>query len=234
MTENFNILVNKLNSFKLKYYSYQLIKGLVLSAVVLIALYTAFSLVEYFVYLSSEIRKIIFYGFIVFGILLLLQFVGIPFLRLLHIIKPIDLKSSTVLIQKHFGEIKDKLLNIIELADVNDSSYSSDILLASIDQKIDELKVFDFNEAVQFKNIRIIGMYLIISLLVAVGIFTVNKNVYTDSTNRLIHYNQEFVKPAPFTFTLENSELKAKKGDAFVINVNTQGDEAATNCICKY
>ncbi|WP_346855980.1 hypothetical protein [uncultured Draconibacterium sp.] len=225
MTENFNILVNKLNSFKLKYYSYQLIKGLVLSAVVLIALYTAFSLVEYFVYLSSEIRKIIFYGFIVFGILLLLQFVGIPFLRLLHIIKPIDLKSSTVLIQKHFGEIKDKLLNIIELADVQDSSYSSDIVLASIDQKIDELKVFDFNEAVQFKNIRIIGMYLIISLLVTVGVFTVNKNVYTDSTNRLIHYNQEFVKPAPFIFTLANSELEAKKGDAFVIKVNTQGDE---------
>lgn len=225
MTENFNILVNKLNSFKLKYYLYQLIKGLVLSAVVLIVLFTAFSLVEYFVYLSSEIRKIIFYGFILFGILLLLQFAGVPLLRLLHIIKPIDLKSSTVLIQKHFGEIKDKLLNIIELADVHDTSYSNDILLASIDQKIDELKVFDFTEAVQFKNIRIIGIYLIISLLVTIGIFTINKSIYTDSTNRLIHYNQEFVKPAPFIFSLENLELKAKKGDAFTIKVSTKGDE---------
>jgi len=225
MTENFNILVNKLNSFKLKYYSYQLLKGLVLSAIVLILLYTTYSVVEYFVYLSSELRKIIFYGLIVFSSLLLLQFIGLPILRLLHILKPIDLKSSTVLIQKHFGDIKDKLLNIIELADVHDNAYSNDIVLASIDQKIEELKVFDFNEAVQFKNIRIVGIYLIISSLVAIGIVVANKNVFTESTHRLIHYNQEFVKPAPFIFKLENTELKAKKGDSFIIKVSAEGDE---------
>lgn len=225
MTENFNILVNKLNSFKLKYYSYQLIKGLILLVLLLLLTYTTFSLLEYFVYLSSDVRKVVFFGLIVFSTLLTLQFVGIPFLRLLRILKPIDLKSSTVLIQNHFGEIKDKLLNIIELAGFSDESSSSDIVLASIDQKIEELKIFDFNDAIEFKNVRIVAIYLIGSVLVTLGIFVANRNVFTESAHRLIHYNQEFVKPAPFSFQLENTSLKAKKGDSYIISVRVDGTE---------
>nr|WP_321369836.1 DUF4175 family protein [uncultured Draconibacterium sp.] len=144
---------------------------------------------------------------------------------MLHLFKPIDLKSSTLLIQKHFSEIKDKLLNIIELADTHESQYSNDLILASIDQKIDELKVFNFNEAIEYKNIRMISIYLLISFLVSAGILISNKNIFTDSTNRLVHYNQEFVKPAPFVFSLKNKVLKAKKGDPFVIKVEAEGDE---------
>ncbi|MEN8115658.1 MAG: hypothetical protein ABFS16_01690 [Bacteroidota bacterium] len=225
MTENFNILVNKLNAFRFKYYSFKLVKGIVLSAIVLLILYTVFSVVEYFVYLSTDIRKIIFYGFIVFSVLLILQFIGIPLLRLLKVIKPIDLKTSTKIIQNHFSFIKDKLLNIIELSEFNNTNYSNDIVLASIDQKIEELKLFNFNEAIQFRTIRIILFYFIIGSITTISIFIINKNVFTDSTHRIIHYNQEFVKPAPFTFHLKNSSLKVKKGDSYIIELATKGDE---------
>ncbi len=225
MTKNFNILVNKLNAFKRKYYSFKLIKGLVLTLFILLALFTAFSLIEYLVYLSSEMRKIIFFGFLIFSLLLLLQFIVVPLLKLLHVLKPIDLKSTTVLIQKHFSDIEDKLLNIIELADFNDDNCSNEIVLASIDQKIDELKPFKFTDAVQFKNLRIIGIYLLISVLVSLGIFITNRNIFTESTNRLVHFNTTFVKPAPFTFRLKNTVLEAKKGDSFTIRVETEGDE---------
>lgn len=225
MTKNFNILVNKLNLFKRKYYSYKLLKGLVLTLFFLLAVYTSFSLVEYMVYLSADVRKIVFFGFLIFAFLLIVQFIGIPILKLFHILKPIDLKSTSGLIQKHFSEIEDKLLNIIELSDFNDNQYSNDIVLASIDQKIDELKVFNFSEAVQYKNIRLVSIYLIVSVLVSLGILLVNGNIFKDSTNRLLHYNITFVKPPPFTFTLKNAVLQAKKGDSFTIQVETKGDE---------
>ncbi len=225
MTKNFNILVNKLNSFKRKYYSFKLLKGLVLSLFFILAVFTTFSLIEYLVYLSSDIRKLLFFGFLIFSFLLILQFIGIPLLKLFHVLKPIDLKSTTVLIQKHFAEIEDKLLNIIELADFDDNQYSNEIVLASIDQKIDELKVFDFNDAVQYKNIRIVGIYLMVSILISLGILVVNKNIFTDSTNRLVHFNTVFTKPAPFIFNLKNKKLQAKKGDSFTIQVETEGDE---------
>jgi len=225
MSERFNILVNKLNSFKLKYYSYKLLKGVVISLFFILIIYTAFSVTEYFVYLSSDVRKIVFFGFIIFSGLLLVQFIGIPLLKMLHILKPIDLKTTTKIIQKHFTGIEDRLLNIIELNDLKQNQYSNELIIASIDQKIEQLKVFDFNEAVQFKNVKYILIYLLISILFSFGIFIYNKNVFIDSTNRLVHFNTTFVKPAPFTFKLENTELQVKKGDSYLIRVMVEGDE---------
>lgn len=225
MSKNFQILVNKLNSFRVKYYSYKLFKGFILIILMLLVVYTAFSLVEYFVYLSTEIRKIFFYGFLFFALLLIVQFVGLPVLKLLHILTPIDLISTSTLIQKHFTEIQDKLLNIIELSDLQDGEYSKEIVLASIDQKIEQLKVFDFNDAIQFKNIRNILFYFIISIIFSAGIFILNRAVYTDSIHRLVHFNKTFVKPAPFTFNLLNTSLQAKKGDSYTIKVNVTGKE---------
>jgi len=225
MTKNFDILVNKLNAFKLKYYTFRFFKGLVLTASVLLLVYTLFSVVEYFVYLSSDIRKLAFFGFIIFGILLIFRFIALPLLRLANILKPMSLKTSTQLIQQHFSGIQDKLLNIIELSEYKNQDTSNEIVLASIDQKIDELKVFDFSEAVNFKNIRIISIYLFISLLITLGLFVVNKNIFTESTHRIIHYNEQFVKPAPFTFYLQNQDLKAKKGDPFLIKATAEGEE---------
>ena len=225
MTKNFNILVDKLNSFKLKYYSYKLVKGFILTLFILLLVYTTFSLVEYWVYLSSDIRKALFYGFTIFGSLLFIQFVGIPLLKLVRIIKPIDIKSASLIIQNNFTEIKDKLLNIIELSSIQKNEYSNDIVLASIDQKIDELKLFDFNDAVKFKSLRVILLFLLVSVGIMLSIFVVNKNIFTESTERIIHYNTEYVKPAPYSFHLLNSDLKAKKGDSFTWKVNCEGDE---------
>lgn len=225
MNKNFNILVNKLNAFRTRLYGYRLLKGLLLSLFLLLLVYTAFSLIEYFVYLSTGVRKILFFGYILFGSLLFIRFVFVPLLKLMRVLKPIDIKSSSQLIQNHFKDIKDKLVNVIELAEIKDHNYSDDIVLASIDQKINELKVFDFKAAVQYKNLRTVLVYFTLSVLLTLGIFAVNQNIFASSTNRIIHYNTEFVKPAPYSFKLLNTDLKAKKGDSYKIKIETGGNE---------
>lgn len=225
MTKSFNILVNKLNDFRFKYYFFKFLKGVIFSSFILIALFTVFSIIEYFFYLSSDLRKILFFGFIVFGFFLILQFILLPVLRMFRILKPIDIKSSSVIIQNHFKDIKDKLINVIELSEISDPVYSSEILTASIDQKINDLTVFDFKEAVQYKNLKMIFVYFLTSFLITAGIFTLNKSVLTTAPKRIIKYNTYFEKPAPFKFHLINDELKAKKGDAFKIKMETTGSE---------
>ena len=225
MSEKFNILVDKLNSFKLKYYAYKILKGALILLLLVLMIYTIFSVIEYFVFFSAEIRKLVFFGFLIFTGLLLVQFIGLPLLKMLRLLKPIDLKETTKIIQNHFTSIEDKLLNIIELNNLPKNQYSNELILASIDQKIEQLKVFDFNEAIQFKNIKYVIIYFIISVFISLGIFFTNKNVFIDSTNRLVHYNTIFVKPAPFTFQLGNTELKVKKGDSYLVKVKVTGSE---------
>ncbi len=225
MTENFNILVNKLNSFRLKYYLFQLLKGLILVFALLLAMFILFSVVEYNIYLSRNFRKLLFFGFTIFGSLLMIRFVVIPLLKLFHIIKPIDLKSASVIIQNNFTDVEDKLLNIIELANNSSDGCSNEIVLASIDQKIDNLKLFDFNDAVQFKNLKIASIYLVVSVFITGAIYLVNNKIFTESTQRIVHFNQEFVKPARYTFHLENNNLQATKGESFKWELRCEGDE---------
>ncbi len=225
MTDNFNILVDKLNSFKTRFYTYRLVRGLILLFFILIFLYTIYSLTEFFVYFSPAVRQTVFFGFILFFSLLSMQFIILPTLKIFNVLKAMDIKMVTKVIQKHFTAIEDKLLNIIELNELQTKQYSNELILASIDQKIEELKVFDFNEAVQYKNIRNILMYFFVSIIISTGIFVFNKDIYIESTNRLIHFNTTFVKPAPFQFRLENSNLQVKKGDSYTVKVKVEGNE---------
>lgn len=225
MQDNFNILVEKLNAFRFKYYSIKLLKGLFTVLFFLLLVYTTFSIVEYFVYLSSEIRKILFFGFLVFGMLLMIQFIGLPLLKILHVLKPVDDKTVNTIIQKHFSEIEDKLLNVIELHGLKENTYSNDIVLASINQKINQIKVFNFNDAVQVKDVKYVFIYFLMSILISLGILISNRNIFTDSTNRIIHYNTTFIKPAPFSFQIENKLLKVKKGESYRIRVKLDGEE---------
>lgn len=225
MTNNFNILVNKLNAFRVRFYTFKFLKGIILTFFLLLVVFTLFSVVEYFVYLTSDVRKILFFGFIIFGGMLSVHFILIPVLKLFHILKPIGIKASSSIIQNHFSDIKDKLLNVIELSEINDPSYSSEILFASIDQKIKELSIFDFKKAVEYKNLRLIFSYFLISLMITTTIFFVNRSIFLAAPQRIIHYNTRFVKPSPFTFQLLNKELKARKGDAFKIMLECAGDE---------
>lgn len=225
MSENFKILVDKLNSFKMRYYSFELLKGAMVFLFLVLVVYTTFSIIEYFVYLSTDVRKIVFFGFLIFSGFLLIQFVGIPLLRMIHLLKSIDLKATTKIIQKHFSSIEDKLLNIIELNDLPQNQYSKELILASIDQKIEQLKVFDFNEAIKFKDIKAIFIYFIVSVLITFGIYVFNRNVFIDSTKRLVHFNTTYIKPAPFKYNLINTQLEVKKGESYNIKISVEGNE---------
>lgn len=225
MTNHFNILVNKLKAFRKRYYTFQLIKGFFLTLLLLLSIFTLFSLVEYAVYFSMPVRKGLFFGFLVFSGMLIIRFILVPLLQLLQILKPIGVKESSSIIQKHFEDIRDRLINAIELSEMKDTAYSSDILAASIDQKINELNVFDFKEAVEYKNLRIILWYFFISVAVTMSVFFIDRGIFKNAPQRIVHYNTPFAKPAPFEFVLLNEELKAVKGDPFLIRVSCTGDE---------
>jgi hypothetical protein len=224
MTKDFNILVKKISAFRNRYYFYKITEGFIITSFLLVTVFTLFSFLEYFIYLDSDIRKVIFYGFIVFGFLLTVQFIIIPLLKLFHIIKPIDIKGSSRFIQNHFADIKDKLLNIIELSEINDSKYSADLLKASIDQKIADLNIFNFKSAVQFKNLKIIILYFLVSAVISISLFLTNRSFYTEPVKRIVHYKQQFIKPAPFSFHLINNKLIVKKGEPYKLAVECKGD----------
>ena len=70
--------------------------------------------------------------YIILNTLFVSKFIAIPFLKLIKLRKGIKYSDAAKIIGDHFKEIDDKLINILELAEMN---QNNDLVNASIEQK---------------------------------------------------------------------------------------------------
>ena len=111
----FEIIEKKLHQFTRKYYTSELIKGGILFFS-LGLLYLFFILIlEYFLWLKPTARTVLFYLFLGVEIFLLTRFIAVPFLKLIGLQKGITDIQSSKIIGRHFPEVQDKLLNVLQL-----------------------------------------------------------------------------------------------------------------------
>ena len=225
MDTSYKQFVNKLDSYIRKFYFYQLIRGFILFVLVLISYLSCVSTLEYFNYFDPKVKLIIVLTTILIVLSIAVYFILIPLIKLLGIGKRISYSNVSSLLNRSFPEIKDKLINVVELANDSNAIYSNELVKASIDQKIQELSVFKFSDAIQFKDLKIVA-FLMIVLLSFFSIGYVYAPVFfKDTTVRLIHFQQRFEKPAPFTFHLENDDLEIVTGESVELKVKCDGKE---------
>ncbi|HBF88015.1 MAG TPA: hypothetical protein DDX39_05165 [Bacteroidales bacterium] len=235
MTNEYNILINKLDSFIKKYYKNQLIRGVIFSLTIYLLSYLFFSFAEYFGHFSSSIRTLIFYGLLAVFLLVFYKYILIPILKLYNIGNRINHVQASEIISNHFTEIKDKLHNVLELALIENNNYfSAELIQASIDQKITELKPVPFVSAINAKNNYKYFRYFTLSLLFIILIYIVFPPIFTEGSQRLINYNTYYEKEAPFKFIVLNDSLKVRRGNDFKLNVKLEGNTIPNNVSISY
>jgi hypothetical protein len=225
MSDNFNIVENKLRQFKIRYHLHELYKGIIYFLLTSLIAFVLISVLEYLNYFNTQIRKIIFFGGLIFFLLLFIRFIIIPFLKLLFRKFQIDNLKVNSLIINIIPELKDKLINLIELRKLKNSAYSYDILNASVQQKTSELRPYNLLKAISYKDLKHTGFILAVSISFSLIIFGFNKRIYTESGNRIVHFNETFSRPAPFKFRLTNQELFVKKGEKYVLRLSCEGND---------
>ena len=226
--DRFNQIQIKLHGFIRKYYTNELIKGAILfiSFGVLYFLFTL--LVEHFLWLKPSARTVLFWVFILVEILLLVNYLVIPVFKLIGFSKGISLSEASKLIGKHFPTIDDKLLNMLQLHNSNlntDSNQSTELILASIDQKAENLQPIPFQKAIQFSSNKKYLKYLLIPI--GIWLLTIligKKEVFSDSYNRVLHHQQAYIPPAPFTFMVLNNSLDVIEGNPIYLQIQINGD----------
>ena len=222
MTESYKHLVDKLSSYIKKYNFYQLVKGLIYCIILLVSYLCIIFLLEYFTYLSSSVRTFLFFFSFFFLAVIFINYFLRPLFKLIGLIKVMDFEKAAHIISGNFKEIDDRLLNIIELAKI-EKETDQPLVWASIDEKIDKIKSFDFSKAVLFKSLTNKVLVLVVVLVTAFVLTLVFPGIYSDTSKRLVYYNQVFQKPAPFSFILLNESLKVKKGDQLNLSVKCKG-----------
>ncbi len=220
--ENFGLVQKKLEAFIRKFYLNKIVKGSILFLGIGLLYFLVISGLEYFLWLSTTERTILFWLFILIEGCLLFFFLGIPLLKLFKISKGIDKMEASELIGQHFPEVQDKLKNLLQLR--QNKTAHSDLLSASIDQRSRELSPVPFSNAIQFKGNSKYLKILIFPLLIISGLLIAGKaNVITKGFNRVSDYNSVYLKPAPFQYIINNEELSGQEGSDLKLSVRTVG-----------
>lgn len=200
-----------------------MIKGLILSFVLLLTLFLVASLIEHFGYLSSVLRGLLFWFYIAAFLLISARYIFLPFLQMHRLGPRISYSQAAQIIGDFFPEVKDKLLNLLQLQSLAPSA-DSDLLQATIDQKTALLSPIPFHKAVNIKANRKYLKYALIPLVVLIALLIFAPASITHSSQRILHYNTYYQRPAPFSFVIDNDTLQTIANEDFTINVSIQGN----------
>jgi hypothetical protein len=219
--EKSNVIYQKLELFIKKFYTNELIRG-ALFFIGLGLLYFLFTLfVEYFLWLKPMGRTLLFSIFVGVEVFLLFRFILFPLFQLFKIKKGIDYKDASKIIGNHFTEVNDKLTNFLQLS--NDES-KSELLLASIEQKANSLQPIPFGNAINFNsNRKYLPLAIIPILFFAFFYVSGNSTILSQSLNRVVHFKEQFLPPAPFRFVILNSNLQTEQNQDFILKIKTDG-----------
>ncbi|WP_366888523.1 DUF4175 family protein [uncultured Aquimarina sp.] len=210
----------------------ELIKGVILFFAIGVLYFLITLLIEYFLWLNSTWRTILFWLFIVVELSLFIKLIMLPIAKLLRIAKGIDYVNASKIIGNHFPDVNDKLLNLLQLSE---DSRSSSLLLASIEQRSIQLKPIPFKLAINFKKNGKYLKYALIPIAVFLLVSLFNKNNwFSESYDRVVNYQTAYEPPAPFQFFVVNESLNALESKDFVLEVKTTGEVVPENVTISY
>ncbi|CAM1354588.1 DUF4175 family protein [Tenacibaculum ascidiaceicola] len=219
---DFNKIQQKLEQFSKKFYTNELIKGSILfvSLGLIYLLFTLF--IEYFLWLKPTARTILFWLFIAVEAFLFFRFICFPIFKIVGLQKGISFEEASKIIGNHFPEVKDKLLNVLQLQQNN---QQSDLLAASIEQKSKELQPVSFNKAIDFsRNKKYVKYALIPFLIWGISMLTGTSSKLSQSFNRVVNHSVAYNPPAPFYFNLTAKDLRVIKGKDITVYLQTGGE----------
>ncbi|MEA2042656.1 MAG: DUF4175 family protein [Bacteroidota bacterium] len=131
---------------------------------------------------------------------------------------------SADIISENIPELRDRLINIIELKNTDLSESDSSLIIAAINQKAQQIKVFDFKTAVNYKsNVKYLKYLLFVSLIFT-AIFVFFPSVITGSTERIVNYGKTYTAPSKVRLQLLGDSLSVRKGQDFRLSVSSVGE----------
>lgn len=225
MSETLHILLQKLDRFIRRYYLNRLIKGALLFGSGFLVLFILFVSIEYFGYLDSTIRQLLFYSFLLFNGYVFVRYVLIPFFGIIRIGKRISPDQAARLLSKYYpDEVNDQVTNVLQLKQYLDRNpENTALIMAAIDQKAEKANVVPFHKAIPLKgNLRFVP-FVLLPLLVVLGLYLAQPAFLFEPTRRLVRYDMDFERPTPFVVDVVSPTEGFRHEDLEVV-IRTSGE----------
>jgi hypothetical protein len=228
-------LIEKIEGFTRKYYLNRLIQGVLVGAVLWIVFYLLINGLEYFSWFPPKGRFVLFLFLLAGSGFVLVYHFLIPLFNLIRFRKKMSVEQASVLIGRFFPEIKDKLLNTIQLSNQMEASKvgpstgsgtsaDNDLLAATIEQRSARLSPIRFSDAVDLRgNLKYLGIFFG-SLLLLIALMVFLPSFAVQPTQRIVNYEQHFEKPLPYQVEIEQDNIETTQGKEVKFNIHVTGD----------
>lgn len=220
-----NILYQKLHAFIKRYYLNRIIRGLIWTSFILIALYLILIFLEYQQYFSPKAKTFIILSVGLLTISVFFWMVFLPTLKYFRIGPTLTYEEAAKIAGQHFSNIRDKILNALQLEKLARQHPDNVLILAGIKQKTEEIKPVPIHLAINLKeNVKYLK-YPSIPFFIFLLIYWYSPSVVKESTYRFIHYDKVFTPPLPFQWKITNPSLTAKRNENFTLEIEFGGKE---------
>ncbi|MBA4302921.1 MAG: hypothetical protein C0424_01715 [Sphingobacteriaceae bacterium] len=225
MKSAYQELLEKLDAYINRYYLNQVIRGLLLFLSWGLGLWLLISGTAFYMELNSAGRTVLFFGFAGVSAYLLISWILVPLFRIQGWLPRMSYQAAAVRVGNHFADVRDKLLNTIELANFKEEGISRDLLLASIEQRTLALRPIPFFKGINLKDNRKYLRWLVPVAGVFGLILLFAPAVITEGGARILKYNQEFDPFRPFDFVFDETAWATEQGSDLNIAVGLVGKE---------
>jgi hypothetical protein len=215
-----NILFDKLQRFIKKHYLYHLTKGTLIFIASAFGLYLFLSVIIGASFFPEWVRGTLFFGYLIGISLAFIKLVFAPFLGFLGVKQDLEEERAAEMIGRHFPEIEDKLLNLIQL---QKEQEAGEMIKAAIAQKAFSIAPFQFDKAINLRQALRVGKYMLAVLFFGLLLWATGQWYLVQAgSEKLLNYNKSYVPEAPFELELPN-DLEAVFGEDIQVEMNFKG-----------
>ncbi len=215
-----------ISSFRRRYYINLLVRGALLTLTVLIFYFLFATLIEHALWLSPWGRFLLLFSFFATTLYCLYRFLKVPILFWIRK-KGMGEEESARLIGNYFPQIQDRLVNLIQL---NSVKQNSSLAIASVQQKSSVFELIHFDSAIDLGQNKKYLKFLALPVGVILLMVLFNINMLTQSTHRIVNFNQQFTPQAPFNFTIQTDGLTGFFNEDFTLTVLLDGGAIPDAC----
>lgn len=226
MNSNYELLISKINEFTQKFYLNKLLRGSIYALALLLALYLLVFVFVYYTQPGATFKTLLFFGSLALSITIISFFVLKPAFAYFKLGKTLSVEQASEIIGRHFSNVKDKLINTLQLKVMADAAPGdSQLILAGIDQKIAELNPIPFSSAIKLAENKKYIKYFLAPASVILLIAVLAPAILKEGTSSFVQYNTQILPKAPFGFQLLTGNLVVAQGDDVTLKLKLNGNE---------
>lgn len=218
------ILRERLVAFRAKYYRIQILRGIFWVGIWSLGCFVLFAVSEGLFWWEVPVRRFLWAIWVGGSLLAVGRWILYPLLQYgLRLRGYLSDEEAARWIGRRLPEVRDKLLNALQLSQQNPSENAA--IALAIEERMRQLTVIPWELSLPRKEVRRYALAFLLVIGGAAVLWIASPITFRGGTFRLLRPNQAFARPLPYTISLTGLKPFYRQGEPLEVNLLLAGEK---------